>query len=136
MYKKILVAVDGSDSARDALEHAAPLARAFGAKLLVVHVASEDQNLDDGRASARKIANAQISAANLEGVEAAPLVAFGDPADRIVEVADEHAVDLIVVGSRGLSGLQSFLLGSVSYNVARRAHRPVLIVHRADASAM
>lgn len=130
MYEKILVAVDGSDNALVALEHAAPLARAFKSKLLVLNVVDDEWDADDRQATAKKIVGEQIGAAALDGVETVPLVGFGDPAERIVEVADDHDVQLIVVGSRGLSGFRSFLLGSVSYKVARSAHRPVLVVHQ------
>jgi len=132
VYEKILVAVDGSESSQHALDHAAPLARAFGAKVLVLTVAEDEWDHEDRKAAARKIVNEAISAASLEGVETVPLVAFGEPEDQIVEIAEDQEADLIVVGNRGLSGLRSFLLGSVSYKVARSAHRPVLIVHRED----
>lgn len=132
MYEKILVAVDGSDHAIAALEHAAPLARAFKAKMLVLHVGEQEWDADERNAAARKLVGEQIGAASLDGVETVPLVAFGDPGDEIVDAADEQDVDLIVVGSRGQSALTSFLLGSVSYKVTRSANRPVLIVHQDD----
>ncbi len=52
----------------------------------------------------------------------------GDPGPAIVEYANHHHADIIVIGSRGLSGLQEFVLGSVSHKVAKRANCPVLIV--------
>ena len=145
-YKRILVAVDGSDHARHALEHAAMLAKAFSAKLLVATVATDewalpefgggpagDEVMPDKQqveAAASKLLDDEIGAlTGSDTLELVPIVAFGVPDERIVELADEHNADLIVVGSRGLSGFRRFLLGSVSYKVARSAERPVLVVH-------
>ncbi len=52
----------------------------------------------------------------------------GEPGSAIVEYADQHEVDLIVIGSRGLNTLREFVLGSVSHNVVKRAHCPVMII--------
>jgi nucleotide-binding universal stress UspA family protein len=52
----------------------------------------------------------------------------GNPAVELVRIADEHSAGLIVVGSQGLSGIERFLLGSVSERVLRHAHCSVLIV--------
>ncbi|MGH3029448.1 MAG: universal stress protein [Gaiellaceae bacterium] len=59
----------------------------------------------------------------------------GQPAEEIVEVADEHRVDLIVVGTREPGFLERLLGGSVSQGVARRAHCDVLIVHSPEQGA-
>ena len=58
-------------------------------------------------------------------------VLAGDPADEIVAYADNHDVDLIVVGSRGRGTVASTLLGSVSHAVLHEARRPVLVVRGA-----
>lgn len=52
----------------------------------------------------------------------------GDPGPAIVKYANENQFDIVVIGSRGLNGLQEMVLGSVSHKVAKRAHCPVLIV--------
>lgn len=140
-----MIAVDGSDHASAALDHAAMLARSLGAKLLVVHVASDEwrnpafggdpseDRADDQRAEieaeARKVLDGHLEALDAGDLDVTPIVDFGEADERIVELADEHDADLIVVGSRGLSGFRSFLLGSVSYKVARTAERPVLVIH-------
>jgi nucleotide-binding universal stress UspA family protein len=77
-----------------------------------------DSILDEARASLR-----------LRGVEAEPHARKGDPADAIIDLAEELGIDLIVVGNKGLSGARRFLLGSVSNKVSHHAPCSVLIVH-------
>jgi nucleotide-binding universal stress UspA family protein len=62
-----------------------------------------------------------------EGLRISPHIGSGNPAREILRLAEEVNADLVVVGSKGLSGLRGFLLGSVARNVARRCERPVLI---------
>lgn len=145
-YQRIMAAVDGSEHASAALGHAAMLARSLKCQLLVVHIASDewsnpafggdpstaqaDQDRAGIEAAARKILDGHLASLGDDGdLEVTAILDFGQPDERIVELAEEHAADLIVVGSRGLSGFRSFLLGSVSYKVARTADRPVLVVH-------
>jgi len=143
-YGQILVAVDGSEHACAAVSHAAMLAARLDSKLLALHVVAGDWDEPEfggapeegyntlDREAAREEAQA-VLARQLrglpKGIEVERLVRFGVPDEQILELAAERDVDLIVVGSRGLTGFQRFLLGSVSYKVARSAERPVLVVH-------
>jgi nucleotide-binding universal stress UspA family protein len=135
-FRNIIVGYDDTEPSRRALERAIDLARAFGAKLTVTSVApvlvgrgvgpiDPVDTPDDHREELRH-AKEQLAA---RGFEAEYLVALGDPAAEIVELAEERAADLIVVGTRE-PGLLKRLLGlSVSGAVGRKAHCDVLVVH-------
>jgi nucleotide-binding universal stress UspA family protein len=144
MFDSMLVATDGSETAAKAVLEAAELAAGTGTRVHVMtayqplrakvaqgrtvdpeitewHLAEDsraDSILDEARASLR-----------LRGVEAEPHTRKGDPADAIIDVAEELDIDLIVVGNKGLSGARRFLLGSVSNKVSHHAPCSVLIVH-------
>ena len=64
----------------------------------------------------------------LEGIQGNFEILDGSPADALCEFADQHQVDMIVVGSSGHSGFKKFFVGSVSEKVTKNAHCPVLIV--------
>jgi nucleotide-binding universal stress UspA family protein len=136
MFKKILVAVDGSDYSRQALPAALEVAKKFESDVFVLHVAEHDR----GRAAAftiespaeatRLVADA-VKSAKDAGLNAAGEVhdrAVGHVAIDVVETARAHGSDLIVMGSRGLSDVQGLLLGSVTHKVMQLAHIAVLVV--------
>jgi nucleotide-binding universal stress UspA family protein len=138
MSKKILVATDFSELGRAAVTAALELARAWNARVDVLHVftlsAQPDasgytakqmkQHEDNARADLSRVAD-EVAAAGQLG-EA--LLRMGPAADGVLLAADERAADLIVVGSHGRSGLARLVLGSTAENVLRRAKVPVLIV--------
>ena len=74
---------------------------------------------EDILAKAKKIAGS---------VPVTDLIDHGDPAARIIEIAEERSVDLIIMGSRGLSGIRRLFTGSISDKVANQANCPVMIV--------
>lgn len=144
MFEKIVVAVDGSEGSSKALKLAVGLQKAVGGELLIVTIfrhhslleasmsmvrPDEPENMDDAmRAHAKQVAEEAKQIAAAEG--AANIRAFvkaGQPARSIVKFADEHAADLVVVGSRGLGDVEGFLLGSVSHKVTSLAKCPVLV---------
>jgi nucleotide-binding universal stress UspA family protein len=136
--KTIVVGFDDTKPARRALERAADLAEAFGAKLVVtsvapilVGVARTAGPLDP--ADSPEVHREQLQdARELLGarkIEAEYVPAVGEPADTIVELADDLDADLIVVGTREPGVLARLLGQSVSERVAHEAHRDVLIVH-------
>lgn len=135
MFKKILVAIDGSDYSQDALPTAIELAKKFDADLFIIHIAEHDR----GRAAAftietpaeatKLVADAVNSAREAEVSAHGELLdrAAGHVAPAIAATAAANAVDLIVMGSRGLSDAQGFLLGSVTHRVLQLVDIPVLV---------
>jgi nucleotide-binding universal stress UspA family protein len=144
--EKILIATDGSPSAREAVELGLELASEQNAAAIVLHVlppmdwtrldrGGVVRPLPDELPLSEQIAlyeAAQVAEAN--GVDAKVELLAGDPVDEIVALADSADVDLIVVGSRGRGAVASALLGSVSLGVLHEARRPVLIVRGTKAS--
>ncbi len=145
--KTIVIATDGSPSAREAVEFGLDLAAEQKADAVFVHVAPAVDVLPTGgfgMSSAkeheltaedrRSLEDSAALAAEL-GVEAKTELLLGDPVDEIVAYADSIDADLIVVGSRGHGTLASALLGSVSRGVLHEARRPVLVVRGAHVPA-
>ena len=135
--KTIVVGYDDSDPAKRALERAAELAGAFGARLVVTSVIpvvptavgrSIGTDPEDGTAHSAQLAEAKSFLA-AKGLEADYVEAVGFPAESIVEAAAERGADMIVVRTREPGFVQRLLGNSVSNVVAHRAHCDVLIVH-------
>jgi nucleotide-binding universal stress UspA family protein len=136
--KTIVVGFDDTEPSRRALERAAEIAGAFGSKIIVTSVApllvgvsrsvgpvdptSDFEEHQEQLADARSLLAAR-------GVEAEFVPATGEPADTIVELAEERKADLIMVGTREPNVIQRLLGQSVSASVARQARCDVLIVH-------
>jgi nucleotide-binding universal stress UspA family protein len=142
----ILVAVDGSYQARRACHRAADLACRYGARLTALYVAvpvmrsSFDRARTALQAEAASRTHGQhvLEEARAIAASYAPFAAtlvFGDPAQRICQLARELNVDLIVVGSRGLSAIDRVLLGSVSAAVVRRAPCSVLVIRESPSDS-
>jgi nucleotide-binding universal stress UspA family protein len=138
MYDSILVPTDGSDVARAAAETAVELARRFDARLHVVHVldpgesATAADDADDGLTrSAERATSPAADRATDAGLEVT--VAAVDPEGSIhraiLDYAAEHAVDCIVMGTYGRTGLDRFVLGSVAERTIRESPVPVVTVH-------
>ncbi len=153
--KTILVGYDGTRSAERALLRVSELARALGSRVVVASVAPAEPlpalgvgafgvmpYLAEG-AGAWEAGAASDAAAALwqehrervrvffaaDGIPVEFADVVGHPADELVALAEQHDADLIVVGTREPGFLERLLGGSVSQDVARRAHRDVLIVH-------
>jgi len=125
---KILVAIDGSESAEKALRHAVQLARKHKAKITLLNV-GESKLFDFKPKVAREIGEHILSdaAEKVKGLKLNTQLEFGNPAETIIEVAEKGNYGLIVVGSRGLSSVKRFFLGSVSDDVSHHAKCSVLI---------
>jgi len=143
----ILCGVDGSQPARLALRHAVRLARMLGLRLVVAHVVQLPLSSPGVGPTARQLMTVPIDDLLASGsalldkileeeevVDATRRVVLGFPGDRLADLADEEAAELIIVGSRGRGAVKAALLGSVSADVIGVARRPVLVVpSRADA---
>ena len=137
MFSKLLVAYDGSDNSRRALEVAVDLAVRCGARLQVVKVVDtaslmglevEEEVVDELRSKAEREVHDAVEFARSRGADADGSVLVGYPVESIVKFAQERGVDLIVTGSRGLSKLKRILLGSVSMGILAEAKCSVLVV--------
>ncbi len=143
MYKKILIATDGSDTAAKALRDGLALARGLAADVSAVTVTAPRSEASLGETvfapsvedydrmctkEAARILSEVDEAAAAAGVECRTVhVRNRLPADGILEAAGQSGCDLIVMGSRGRRGLTKFLLGSQATEVLTRARIPVLI---------
>ena len=146
MFQKILVPVDGSDTAWKALKTAAALAAIFQGEIRVFTVMEPynslslfqitlDQNLmDRSNREMKKASLAVLDTAKEKLTEYGfhGKVSYedgeGNPAELILEKSREDGCDSVVIGSRGLSGITEFLLGSVSSKVSQYAEVPVFVV--------
>lgn len=138
MYKRILVAVDGSDNSKRAAEHAAYLASLNpGAVVNVLYILDYDRTRSDvlhNAGSDDLHIDRQKQLAPIEEVFKQRNVTYelfikhGEPGPTIVIFANSNDFDLVIVGSRGLNSFQEMVLGSVSHKVAKRVTAPVLIV--------
>jgi nucleotide-binding universal stress UspA family protein len=140
MFKKILVAVDGSSDADRAVRAASELAEAHGSELHVCHVFHipdhyradlADPQEDAIRQDAEDILEHACSVARREGIDATGhLLTEGHPSEAILDLAEELGAGLVVVGERGRSTDERRALGSVSAAVTQSARCSVLLVRR------
>lgn len=134
--RRILLAVDDSAPAADAIDLVVPLAKLAAAEVVVVHVRIHTHihgvrvSLEAGETSQkvvesalRRLRRAKVKARRREGTGVA-----GEEARVIGEIAEEVDADLIVVGSRGLSLVRALFEGSVGYDLIHRRRRPILTV--------
>ncbi|HWD64495.1 MAG TPA: universal stress protein [Solirubrobacteraceae bacterium] len=145
MFKAIVIGTDGSETARRAVGDAVALAESIGAKLLVVSVyeAVSDVRLREERDDVAEdtdwvfnrrddvLAMLEETAGEARSAGVPEVETFarqGDPADAILDVAEEQQADLIMVGNRGMTGKRRFLLGSVPNKISHNAPCSVLIV--------
>ncbi len=130
--KRILVAFDGGEPARRALDTAIDLAKKFDALIAIVSVVpfhpgrSPVDPSDDQAVHAKELLEARAILAE-SGIEADLLEPIGDPARTIERIAVDGGFDTVVLGSRGLSAASRFLQGSVSEHVATHSEVTVVI---------
>ena len=139
MYENILLAVDGSAHSMRAANHTGELARALNSKIVRIVIAfdsipdyfgepNRQQAIDARLQEANAVlGNAQVAVGSIPGEIHVELIE-GSPAEAIIAVAATRGSSLIVMGSRGLSGISEMVLGSTSHKVVSHAPCPVLIV--------
>lgn len=138
--KRILVAVDGSEHSLKAVRYACAMGPSLGAEVVLLHVVPmlvsatpyHDTISDQPFLSLQKVGEdiltrAKTIARDL-GCEVIDLITQGDPAAKIIDIAKERDISIIIIGSRGLSGIKRLFVGSISDKVASHAHCPVMIV--------
>lgn len=144
MFGRIVVGTDGSETAGEAVRQAIELAKQSGAKLDIVSAyepvpaqrlreesaeSPGDIQYEFGpREDVNMVLDSAAADARKEGVEVTAHPREGDPADAIIDVAEETKADLIVVGNKGMTGAARFLLGSVPNKVSHHAPCGVYIV--------
>ncbi|WP_270180759.1 universal stress protein [Alkalihalobacillus sp. CinArs1] len=137
MYKKIMLASDGSEDSVTAAEEAIKLAKLTDAQVDVIYVVDGDTSKHDvlrnwDSLGIKEDRKDKLRAVEQKAVEAKLTYEInmlrGDPSVTLVKYAEENEVDLIVMGTRGLNVLQEMVLGSVSHQVIQKASCPVLVV--------
>lgn len=147
MYQHLVVAVDGSATSVNALQHACSVAKAGNARLTLVHVANpveymalapeflqqesyEEAAVANGNEVLRAAAE-QADAAGIADIQVHLLVAnkgAREMAQELVNYADQQGADLLVLGTHGRTGLMHLLMGSFAETVMRQSHLPLLII--------
>ena len=131
---RILIGIDGSDSARAAARWAAELAGQLDATILAVHgfarhpMLSGDTNDDLYATEQREFADEWCMPLEDSGVDYRLIMEVGDPRDLLLSIAVREDADMIVVGNRGRSPVVELMLGSVAGYVSHHAPVPVVIV--------
>ena len=144
MFRSMVVGTDGSETASEAVRHATHLAKSLGAHL---HLVTAYEPVASARLrEERRQASADVESAvnphedvdallqevadgvKQSGVEVTVYARRGDPADAILDVAEEQDADLIIVGNKGMTGAKRFLLGSVPNKVSHHAPCSVTII--------
>jgi nucleotide-binding universal stress UspA family protein len=144
LFQRIVVGTDGSVTAAEAVRQATELARATGAKIDLVsayqpvpadRLREESTEIPGDVAYAvgpkedvNGILESSSGPAKQDGLEVQTHAREGDPADAILDVAEEINADLIVVGNKGMTGARRFLLGSVPNKISHHAPCSVLII--------
>jgi nucleotide-binding universal stress UspA family protein len=135
MFTKILAAIDGLEYSDKALPAAIEIGKKFDSEVRVIHVVEHDRGRSAAYALETPAEATRMVADAVKVVKDAGLVAKGELVDRaagrvaeaIAEYALENGIDLIVMGSRGLSDAQGFLRGSVTHRVMQLVEMPILI---------
>ena len=128
MIETIAVGTDGSETAGRAVEYACELAERYGARLVLLSAfvagPGDGWAATDAVATERMLANAEDAAA-ARGIETASAMLEGDPADVLVDLAERHGADLLVIGNKGMNRR---VLGSVPNTVTHKARCSVFVV--------
>jgi len=144
MFGVIVVGTDGSETANEAVRQAVELASQVGAKLEIVsafqpvstarlreegrHAPPDVEWMVNHREDVDNTLEEAADNARGAGVDVMVFARQGDPADAILDVAEETGADLIVVGNKGMTGAKRFLLGSVPNKISHHAPCSVLII--------
>lgn len=140
LYKKILIATDGSDYTKNSIDYGIDLTKSVEAKLHVIYVidtaAFASIPMDAAWESMYSLLKQEgddatkyvADKADAEGLEVVTNTVEGHPAEEIIKYAEMNSINLIVLGTLGKSGLDRFLLGSVAEKVVRTSKIPVLVV--------
>ncbi len=125
-FQKILLGYDGSEDSEKAAALAMTLAHTFGATIIVCH-AFGHMPVTSKPSEVRRLVNPLVERFTKAGIGTQVAIPDSVPAQGILEAAEEHHADLIIMGGRGRGTFANLLLGSTSERVLRFAKVPVLI---------
>jgi nucleotide-binding universal stress UspA family protein len=140
MFRTIVAGTDGSSRADKAVREAIDIAKSEGARLhLVAAFSKRERHWEDLQSTARvqvvdlrqvaeQVLAREAKKAEEQGVEVDWSARDGDPADAILDAAEEEGADLIVLGNKGMHGAQRYMFGSVPNKVTHHAPCSVLVV--------
>jgi nucleotide-binding universal stress UspA family protein len=142
ILRNIMVATDGSELVKRAVDLAIEIAKLSEAKLYAVHVitprsysiipsqnAEWKKTIEEHLRMEGKEATAYVeNAGKTVNVDVESIILEGNPVEEILDFAEKNDIDLIVMGTQGKSAVQRFLIGSVSEKVVRHSERNVLVV--------
>ncbi len=137
VFSRILVAIDGSESAKKAFTKSIFLAQKCNSKLDLVHVVSCELGGDSAttfelieqlQTKAKLILEEYRKEAIKNNIPIEVMLKQGDPAQIIIEIANTEKYDLIITGSRGMSAFKELLVGSVTLKVIHHVNCPVMVV--------
>lgn len=137
VFQKILVGYDGSQQAEKAANLAFSMAKAMDSKVVLFAVARPPEPatsveleavLDDAREHYQEAFQKLLSAVDESAIDIETEVAVGHPAEQIIHKAETIKADLVILGRRGTSMFEKWILGSISERVLRYAHCPVMVV--------
>jgi nucleotide-binding universal stress UspA family protein len=135
MYKKIMVAVDGSETSQAALKEAENIANSYNAALCIVHsVTSNDDAYKQAGVAILKAAESSVDALEIETRMLQADAEFGSNsiADVIAKAAAEWSADLLVLGTANRRGLERFVVGSVAEQLVAKVEASILLVRPAS----
>jgi len=140
-FEKILIATDGSENAANAVFYGINIAKTTGAEVYALYVISTEHSVttrtvmgwtDSFEKYLEEIGKEALAYATRLGqeteVKVEPVFRKGSPAEEILAYAEENNIDLIIMGTQGLTGIKKFLIGSVAEKVLRHSKIPVMII--------
>jgi len=140
LFRKILIATDGSEYTKKAVDHGIEFANNNGAKIIAIYVIDTRAYASIPLSAPMEYAYSLLrqegdmalkyvsDRAEAAGLEVEGIITQGHPAEEIIKYAEENSIDLIVMGTLGKSGLDRFLMGSVADKVIRNSKIPVIAV--------
>ncbi|MDF9746423.1 universal stress protein [Natrinema salsiterrestre] len=132
MYQDVLIPTDGSDGTRRSINHGLTIAGRFDATVHALSVVPEGPlgtlQTDEAIPAAERAVERVETEATREGVDVVTAVEQGVPHEEILAYADDHGIDMIVMGTQGRTGLDRVLVGSVTERIVRMADVPVVTV--------
>jgi nucleotide-binding universal stress UspA family protein len=139
-FKKIMIATDGSICSRMAAKKGMELARLSGGTVYAVYVVSTEYFSSMGvdfywgkmyealKKEGKQAVNYIKDLGDMEKVNVESVLLEGHPADELIRYAEEEEMDIVIMGSLGMTGLDRLLLGSVAGNLVRHSKVPVMVV--------